>query len=905
MSEAAERWATVKRICNEVAETAENERAALLDALTKDQPELREDVGSLLDACREAEAALPVPDARTFQGWFAGEGATDRHLGPYRIVREIASGGMGVVYEAEQDEPKRRVALKVLRAGLDSEEARSRFQREARILGNLQDAGIAALYGVGTHEAASGERVPYLVMELVRGGRPITAYADAHHLDLKRRLQLFLDAAAAVAAGHRRGIIHRDLKPDNVLVDDAGHVKVVDFGIARITAADLAPSAVTATGLLMGTFGYIAPEQLDGRASADDVRMDVYALGALLYLLLTGHTPLDLGNLDVLAAVRATLEQPVTPPTRYVPDMPRDLALVVTKALAKEPDARYASVDALAEDVEHFLANEPIRARPPSVSYQMRLFARRHRVGVAAAMVVALALGAATWFSLRAAHREAEQARRAVASEKRATGLLVGSQDLVRSLFTDLYDDLEKVPGTLPARLALVRRLETGMQSVQLHGADDPRVLRLAGLVHMHVGLLNFRTGGDHLGRPEAALAAFAQARRAFELVLEQVDGDPEASLIDRMHLAETLGYTADVDFFLGRTTEARDAALDVVDRLAALHREAPGETSIRDVLAGQRTRLASMQRGLEQIQPAIETLEDALADLPALEDIAPEDTVTLGTRGYAHAVLGEILRDEGKLDEGRVQLQAALEAFEKLVQGHPEDPSAGSRLGRAHGELGVLAFRANDLATAEAHLAKALELGRAQAARDAEDRQAQQSLQIDLARMATLREAQDRLPDAIDFQTEAVGIIRALADEAPDAFVAQLELRIALNHLGGQLTRGERVAEAVPVFEEAHALAQRLVEAHPDDARARLSWAEALDALGIARWSSAVALPPEEKRAPIETARELFVESLAVHQALADDGLLPATHREILDLLPRKIDVCDQNLATITELGH
>ena len=139
MSEAAERWATVKRICNEVAETAESERAALLDALTKDQPELREDVGSLLDACREAEAALPVPDARTFQGWFAGEGATDRHLGPYRIVREIASGGMGVVYEAEQDEPKRRVALKVLpfAAVLDQIQI-ARFRNEAQAAAQLQ-----------------------------------------------------------------------------------------------------------------------------------------------------------------------------------------------------------------------------------------------------------------------------------------------------------------------------------------------------------------------------------------------------------------------------------------------------------------------------------------------------------------------------------------------------------------------------------------------------------------------------------------------------------------------------------------------------------------------------------------------------------------------------------------------
>jgi tetratricopeptide (TPR) repeat protein/predicted Ser/Thr protein kinase len=853
---------------------------------------------------------MPVPDPQTFDGWFDAPKSPvlGRQLGPFRLIRELAQGGMGVVYEAEQEEPRRKIALKVLRLGLATEAARSRFEREARILGNLSHPGIAALHGAGAHAAESGERVPYLVMELVRGARSITEFVRQRELSTEARLRLFLDAAAAIAAGHQRGIIHRDLKPDNVLVDEAGRTKVIDFGIARIIAPDLERGPATETGLIMGTLGYIAPEQLSQESAGDDVRMDVYALGVILYEMLTGHAPLDLKGLDAMQAVRVILEHRPTPPTQYAPGLSQDLALILGKALSKDPDRRYGSVDALSSDIDAFLASEPIRARPPSLTYQLRLFTRRHRVGVLATAFVAVALVGATWFSIRAAHREArqrlaaEEAERAAdEASKRAYGLLLGSQELVRGLSVDHYKRLASVPGTLPARVALVEQLEEGTRSLRLHAQDDERFLRIAGLVHLNVGMLNYRDGGDHLGRPQAAREAFARAREAFELLTARDDVEADKRLSDRMHIAVARGFESDAYAFEGHSAEALEGARASEALLAGLLESHANSIPLRNNLATCRTRLARLAHAAGDVEGALTYLEHAVVVLPAERPADETDAeVAYGNRGFAEALWGEILRGEGRMDEARTHLEASLAAFETGAEISPDDPSRLAKLGQAHGELGMLALKMDDKARARQHLQRALDLGRERRAHNPQDRRALQALSVDLTRMADLHRAEGDLKQAAALHRESAAISKRLAAEQPDALFSQLEYRIALNRLGGILLQQGNAAESAGAFQQAYDLAKRLVEKHPQNIRARVGWGEALDALGIARWSTAQGKPKAVRRELLTEAKGLFEASVDVHAALEKEGLLPATHKGAVAQIANKVGICEQNLKAL-----
>ncbi len=904
-------WADVKRLFEQVSTVPKEEREALLVKLTSDDEALLQEVRSLLAASEEAETAMPVPQAETFAGWFDEEDPgfqLGRTLGPFKLIRELAQGGMGVVFEAEQDEPKRRVALKVLRIGLASDDARKRFEHEARILGNLSHPGIGALHGIGTHEAESGERVPYLIMELVRGARPVTQYVAQEGLDTDARLRVFLEVAEAVSAGHQRGIIHRDLKPDNVLVDEDGRAKVIDFGIARVTASDLDRGQVTETGMVMGTLGYIAPEQLAHQSAGDDVRMDVYALGVILYEMLTGHAPLDLAGLDVIAAVHATLEQRPTPATRYVPSMPRDLQLILGQGLAKDPDVRYASVEALARDVRAFLDSEPILARPPSWTYQLRLFTKRHRVGVLAGTIVLLALAGATWFSLRAAKRELDQRVAAERSEQvamgaseRAYGMLVGSQELVQGLSGDLYEELARVPGTLPARMKLVQQLEEGANALRVHAQDDERLQRMMGLLHLHVSVLNFSYGGDHLGRPKEALGALQRAKQSLELLVARKDVDPERHFYDRMHLAVVLGDEADILSQQGNVELAFKRSRLSISMLAALVKARPDSVSARNNMAGCLTRLARLARSVEDRAGALQHVRAAVDVLPEEEpDDVEAASMAYGNRGYAEALWGQLLRDEDKYDEARTHLLASLAAFEAGNRLKPDDPSARAKLAQAHGELGALAYKAGDGPTSFKHLQQALTLGREDLKHNPQDRRAQQSLQVDLGRMAKLQEAVGDKEKAVEAMAEAMAMTRSLAKEQPDSLFAQLELRIGLNGYGGVLVRMDQAQQATEVLEESHTLAKQLLNTHPDDPQTRLGWAEALDALGIARWTQAQGAPPTQQRPALVEALGLFEASLEAHNALERDGLLPTTHSKAAEQIGTKISICKQNLVAL-----
>ena len=434
-------------------EAGPDERRAFLDGACNDDGELRARVEHLLEAHQALGSIhfhpIPGPAAN------AGEQSSERPgsvIGPYKLIEAIGEGGMGTVYLAEQERPvRRKVALKIIKPGMDSAQVIARFEAERQALALMDHPHIAKVLEAGT----MGSGRPFFVMELVKG-IPITRFCDEHRLTIRDRLELFVPVCQAVQHAHQKGIIHRDLKPSNVLValhDDKPLPQVIDFGVAKATGDRLTePTTLTGFGSVVGTLEYMSPEQAGHNDRDVDTRSDVYSLGVLLYELLTGTTPLDRQRLgqasfdELLRIIRE--EEPPMPSTRLsgsvealavlsarrraapakLPGLVRgELDWIVMKALEKDRARRYETANGLARDLQRYLADEPVEAGPSSAGYRVRKLTRRYKnaLATAAAFVLLLALAAAlsTWQAVRATRAErAERAERdrAVAAEKQA-----------------------------------------------------------------------------------------------------------------------------------------------------------------------------------------------------------------------------------------------------------------------------------------------------------------------------------------------------------------------------------------------------------------------------------------------------------------------------------------------------
>ncbi|MEX1024393.1 MAG: serine/threonine-protein kinase [Planctomycetota bacterium] len=373
-------WQTVKRLLADALERPAEERARFLDEACGADIELRREVASLLPDAdsrfleEPATALLDVPALAA--------GVT---IGRYTLGPMLGEGGMGRVYEATQEQPRRSVALKVLRPGFLAAGAERRFAWEAEALARLDHPAIAKVYEAGTLEVG-GLALPWFALEKI-DGRPLLEAADALGLGRRARLELFLRIADGIDHAHRRGVIHRDLKPDNVLVDADGAPHVLDFGIARAT--DPLASVVTTAGEVLGTLAYMAPEQIAG--GDVDVRVDVFALGGMLYRLLTGKAPHALDGLSLPEVAVHLASTDAVPAGRVDSTLVGDLETILATALEREPARRYGSVERLAGDVRRFLADELITARPPTALYQLTKFTRRHR-GLVGGLVLSLGL---------------------------------------------------------------------------------------------------------------------------------------------------------------------------------------------------------------------------------------------------------------------------------------------------------------------------------------------------------------------------------------------------------------------------------------------------------------------------------------------------------------------------------
>jgi len=675
--------------------TSAAERAAYLDRACGGDPALRCRVEGLLgvhgqaDGFLESPAAPPTITAAPTQTEDAGT-----VIGLYKLMEPIGEGGMGVVYVAEQTKPvRRKVALKIIKPGMDTKQVIARFEAERQALAMMDHPNIAKVHDAGATESGR----PYFVMELVRG-IPITDYCDREQLSIPERLELFVLVCRAVQHAHQKGVIHRDLKPSNILVtlvDGAAVPKVIDFGVAKATGASLTERTIyTAFHQFVGTPLYMSPEQADLAGVDVDTRSDIYSLGVLLYELLTGSTPFDQETLRKAAfdEVRRMIreQEPPKPSTRLSSlgdpltavsanrkadprhlgrSMRGELDWIVMRALEKDRRRRYETANNFAADVMRYLNDQPVEACPPSARYRFSKYVRRHRASLTTVALVGLALVAGTAVSVWQAIRATAAEHRAIAAQARAEDHLV----LARQAVDELYDQVA-ARWTNNLRWAPLPRpfLEKALPFYERF-AGSRQVDAATGRANKQIGEILIQLGrGWEAGQAIGRATAVFRALRAI---------DPENS--EHLHdLAACHAALAEIS--------ADDAvtAISLREDLVARH---PGVASYRKELANSYHLLGVVYWGKRRPR-ADEFLHRALEIQERLCADEPVDPDRRSALGMTLRDLGNVYRDLfGRFDEAERYHRRALAIHDELVARHPTRPQFWLELGWSCWELGRL----------------------------------------------------------------------------------------------------------------------------------------------------------------------------------------------------------------------
>ncbi len=700
---------------------------------------------------------------------------------------------MGLVYRAEQREPVRReVALKLLKPGMDSERVIARFESERQSLAVMEHPSIAAVHDAGATESGR----PYFVMELVRGV-PLLEYCDAKRLDVRRRVALFVQVCRAVQHAHQKGVIHRDLKPSNILVteaDDRPLPKVIDFGIARATEVDADGTRLTRADELVGTPAYMSPEQM-GAEPDIDTRSDIYALGVLLYELLTGMLPFERSAYRGWAAYAAVRERETprasarfrqgeeavaaerrsSEPAAVIRTLRGDLDWVVMKAMERDRERRYETANGLALDLERFLADEPVLARPPSARYRLRKFVRRHTAGVAFAAALLVAL-------VGAAILQTVQAERIARARDEASLRQGQAEDLIGFMLGDLRGKLEPI-----GRLELL---------------DDV---------------------GDQ------ALAYFAAV--------------PEERLSDQelFRRTQTLRQLGEVRMAQGDLAAAMEAFRESLDRSKDLVARDPRNGEWQVGLGASHFWVGYVRYLRNEFEPALAEFVPYLQISERLVEAEPENESYRLELGYAHSTIGSVKEAQGDLEGALEAFRRTLDVKRELAARRPEDPDRRFDLAVEHNKVGVVLQKLGRLPEAEEEFRSELRIKQALAEGDPSNAAWRRHLADAHAFLANLLEMRGAEEEALVHRRSDHRIARELVELDPDNAEWRRNLAASERTLGASLAVAGETGEGLRLLRRSRTALAALVAVDPTNGdwrhlagRAALSAGRAFYAAGL-----------------------------------------------------------------------
>lgn len=714
MAMTPERWQRIKAVFAAALERSGEERSAFVAQTCAGDHALEVELKDLLAAHELPGGLLQSPTVPRSEETGATEtgGATVPEVGrvgPYRIVGELGHGGMGTVFLAERDdaEYRKEVALKIIRRGMDSAAVVARFRNERQLLAALSHPNIATLLDGGT--TADGS--PYFVMEYV-AGEPIDRYCDARALSVPQRLALFLAVCDAVQQAHAKLIVHRDIKAANILVTAGGVPKLLDFGVAKLLDEESAAER-TETQVRFFTPAFASPEQF--RGGLISTATDVYQLGVLLYILVTGLKPHETEGRSTEEVQRAVCEEEPARPSRAAmarkgPDaalalsgargttpeklrrlLSGDVDTIVMKALEKEPARRYGSVEALANDVRRHLAGLPIMARPGNLGYRASRFVGRHRLSLGAAALVVIALSGSL----------VEIARQKARAERRFNDV----RKLANSFLFEFHDAIKSLPGSTAARALVVKKGLEYLDGLAQEAGSDRALQSELAQAYERMGDVQGADRTGNLGTTEAARDSY---RKAIALRETLVASNPRDARL-RSALSAAYGKSAYLRFLTGDPTGAAAVAAKAValdERLAA---EAPGDRKARERLADS-TSLRGYLLGASGNAEGLAIARKGLSMLEAIAADRPEDAEVRTKLATTHGRIAEIL--EGLLGDARgalVTYEKAAGIEEALSAADPLDPSLRFRLAARYADLGDVEVKLGNRAAALSRYRQAL----------------------------------------------------------------------------------------------------------------------------------------------------------------------------------------------------
>lgn len=804
----------LKELFHAAVELAPHDREVFLKGSCRGDDELHHEVSALLSAHESAGDFIQQP-ALVDIGLVANDGQADsnaavtgQQIGSYQIIRELGRGGMGSVYLAARADESfdKQVALKLIKRGMDSDAIIKRFVMERQILANLDHPNIARLIDGGTTE----DGLPYLVLEYVEG-TIITRYCDQQQLNTIERVKLFRQVCAAVLFAHQNLIVHRDLKPSNIIVTENGTPKLLDFGIAKLLSPDWSSSIDgTATIGRLATPEYASPEQLRGLPLTTS--SDVYSLGVVLYELLSGHRPLTFESRSPEEVARMiTASEPVKPSvviTRIeagrqtddaehvslTPDaisrtrdgnveklrrrLVGDLDNILLKALRREPERRYASVQEFSEDLRRHLEGLPVLARPDTLSYRTGKFITRHKAGVAAAVIVLLTLLSATVITswqARVARRERDKAQRRFNQVRK----------LANSVLFEYHDGIEKLPGSTPVREMLVRDALGYLDTLSQEAGDDPSLQRELAAAYRKVGDVQ---GGANYGNTGDTQGMLDSYRKALA-IREAVASANPANRDDRSALA---GTYIDVGIALDRAGDPAckmvmsRKALAIYQELSAADRTGK---SLRSDLAKAYWHVANASVTLGDLQSGIENYRSAGKIYEELSSAEPSHQLYRRNAALTDKYLATVLELSGDHLSAQELFRKAVARDQARVTGDPDDAGSKLDLAFSYRELGANLYNAGDLNGAGDNLQKALALTVAVVEADPKNAFARGALAGVYQKIGETMSKQGNLVSALENHHRATAIYRALAAADPTNAEAKSFEAMSYSALGATYT--------------------------------------------------------------------------------------------------------------------